>query len=731
AAFALGQIGHEPQALCQTLVGMLSDGEPSVSSTAADALVAIGAAAVPAVCQATQSENPKVRRQALLILRRIHTTEAIAITAVRRLLADDDDSVREQAYKNLVAMNAITVEEFIRALRDENRSIVVAATKCRVSKFGKEATAVVPELARLIEGDDAMLRGWAIRNVDELGPLARSAVPSLIQALDDESGSTRAAAVRALVNVGAEPDVMVPLLTRILAEINPSQSGAHSVAWAAARALLRLKPNAAKATVPMLVERLQDKDADIRQLAAWTLSGLGPDADAAVPALVEALQDDDVMVAWTAASALGKIGSKASPAVPGLIRALKHLNGSVREFAAVALGKIGPAAKAAVPHLLKVVTDQAKRSRVQDVGEMAVHRVQDVGEMAVHALGEIGPGAKQAIPVLIELVRGVGLFAPSNLLPIRKEALEALGKIGTGNRDALAAIHVALGDESAEFRGSAVWALIDIGSDPQAAVPALTQAMQDEHPYVRAVAALALGRIGSTHKSVVEVLIEALDDENHYVRTSAAQSLGQIGPRAKSAVPALLAAAGDRGNVPLNLTLYLSFRCCLSCGTDGCRRPINLWSLETVEKRGRHFRTLHNARSHRFPVPVEHVLRFHVGAGSEQFHAEGPYTVTSARVPRQVTLHLDEPCVLGKVFLDQRHVPVDHPALVFVLAFRRQVLKRRVENPRLAHRRPADHHRFAAGCGLHIAGVRHRLHIAIAGDGNIHGVNHLGDHVPF
>ena len=39
---------------------------------------------------------------------------------------------------------------------------------------------------------------------------------------------------------------------------------------------------------------------------------------------------------------------------------------------------------------------------------------------------------------------------------------------------------------------------------------------------------------------------------------------------------------------PLNLTLYLSFRCCLSCGTDGCVRPINLWSLETVEKRGCH-----------------------------------------------------------------------------------------------------------------------------------------------
>ncbi|MBT4865246.1 MAG: HEAT repeat domain-containing protein [Planctomycetaceae bacterium] len=376
AAVALGYIKQDLDNLSLTMVRWLSAADGDQRSTATFALVEIGSAAVPAVCEGTESENPETRRQALLILRKLRTADAIAITAVRGRLADDDDSVREQAYKNIIAMRVVTSEEFIRALRDKNRSIVIVATRWRVSEFGEEATAVLPDLRRFVEGDDSVLRGWAIRNINELGSIARSIEPSLIKVLDDESNSTRAAAVRALVSVGAEPDVVVPLLTKILADINPSQRDAHDLSRAAANALVALKPDAAKAIVSIFIKRLQDKDPGHRQFAAWTLACFGEAADAAVPALIEVLNDDEV--SSTAAHALGNIGSKARSAVPALIRALSHLKPSVRETAAVALGKIGPEAKAAVPRLQEIVKDEESQS---------------IWEAATTALQQIDPDA--------------------------------------------------------------------------------------------------------------------------------------------------------------------------------------------------------------------------------------------------------------------------------------------------------------------------------------------------
>jgi len=44
-------------------------------------------------------------------------------------------------------------------------------------------------------------------------------------------------------------------------------------------------------------------------------------------------------------------------------------------------------------------------------------------------------------------------------------------------------------------------------------------------------------------------------------------------------------------NIPLYLALYLVLWCCGSCSTDGCGRPISLWSLETVEKQGHRTRS--------------------------------------------------------------------------------------------------------------------------------------------
>jgi HEAT repeat protein len=100
-----------------------------------------------------------------------------------------------------------------------------------------------------------------------------------------------------------------------------------------------------KATVPALIEALEDKSAYVRSDAASALVQFGL---VAVHALLEVLKDEDVEARRQAASALVQFGLVA---VPALIEALKDKDVVARRQAAYALGRIGPEAKAAVPAL--------------------------------------------------------------------------------------------------------------------------------------------------------------------------------------------------------------------------------------------------------------------------------------------------------------------------------------------------------------------------------------------
>ena len=94
-----------------------------------------------------------------------------------------------------------------------------------------------------------------------------------------------------------------------------------------------------KRKVVELVKKLTDKDAKVRDSAAFVLGYIGP-ASETVPALVTALKDQDASVRHSAAAALGKIGPAAKDAVPALAAALEHEYKSMRHAAEEALKKI-------------------------------------------------------------------------------------------------------------------------------------------------------------------------------------------------------------------------------------------------------------------------------------------------------------------------------------------------------------------------------------------------------
>ena len=109
------------------------------------------------------------------------------------------------------------------------------------------------------------------------------------------------------------------------------------------RSLGKLRERApldAQAVVPLLLEGLEDEDADVRVVAATYLGILGDDADAAVPALIEGLSDEEPEVRAAAATALGSFGDAGARAIPALRKATRDRDEDVSREAGLALLKL-------------------------------------------------------------------------------------------------------------------------------------------------------------------------------------------------------------------------------------------------------------------------------------------------------------------------------------------------------------------------------------------------------
>ena len=110
----------------------------------------------------------------------------------------------------------------------------------------------------------------------------------------------------------------------------------------------------ASAHVPILSHFLtSDPSPEVRQVAAWALAYIEPDARLATPALFRAMKDTDDFVRCNALSALCVMRPDGGLMIPVLVAGLGDSAECVRMTAAHALGEYGPEARAAVPALLR------------------------------------------------------------------------------------------------------------------------------------------------------------------------------------------------------------------------------------------------------------------------------------------------------------------------------------------------------------------------------------------
>jgi HEAT repeat protein len=239
--------------------------------------------------------------------------------------------------------------------------------------MGRNASEVLPILMKALGTEDQNI------NVREVFvSIGSPSIPFLIGALSDESDYVRRNAVLMLDSLNGSETL--PALEQAFHE------GSPLAREAAAKALINLKIEA----VPFLIQMVKDEDEELRILAIETLGDIGPDAKEAIPAVIEARKTEaNYSPLVEAIDSFMLFMRKA--AVPALVETLKDEADYMRSWAVFNLGIDGYyAPDKSVPALIDALDDENY----------------DIRYEVVQALSRLGPSAREAIPELIEALRG-------------------------------------------------------------------------------------------------------------------------------------------------------------------------------------------------------------------------------------------------------------------------------------------------------------------------------------
>lgn len=147
--------------------------------------------------------------------------------------------------------------------------------------------------------------------------------------------------------------------------------------------LLALGSVGHESSLPVLVEYLDDPDADVRLKTLWSIGNIGaPAASDSAPAVAGALADEDEGVRAYAAYVIGTLDNDA--AVAPLAVSLNDSVGPVRWNAAVALARLG--SDAGIGELRRMVD----RDYLAASGDLNAQQQQDAMVAAIQALAMLG-----------------------------------------------------------------------------------------------------------------------------------------------------------------------------------------------------------------------------------------------------------------------------------------------------------------------------------------------------
>lgn len=279
---------------------------------------------------------------------------------------------------------------------------------------------------------------------------------------------------------------------------------------------------------PLFVSALAEPDGHVRRSAVYALGCLGSKSADTRRALETALGDRDAGVRQNAAWALGQYGTDV---LPLLKRALNDADSLVKRDAASALLQMDDADK--VHELLK------------DLLPLCRDASSEVRRATLNVLVRVvNPKDTEAIPPLVAAMDDTDVEN-------RRNAALALSNIG-GEETAKAVpiLLEAIKNGDSDLRRQSCLAIRNIGAKAAPAVPEMVRLLRDDPDVkMREHAALALGGIGAASESAIPALVAKIKDksEKRDVRVECAMALSRIGPvnGAVAVVPELLTVLGD------------------------------------------------------------------------------------------------------------------------------------------------------------------------------------------
>ena len=510
AAAMFHAMGHGPEAFQEhareqvpALVELLSDRHPaSVRAAAAKALAELG----------------------------YHAREALP--QLVELLRESDRDVRWAAVRALGQLEEHAqevVSRLVEILRDARPGPHVREAVADVLwRFEEHAEGALPEIIILLENERWRVRQLAVRALGRLGEDARTAVRELAELIGDDDENVRGEVIRALGKLGEHAKETVPRLIELLR----GEGSEPYVQEYAAYALGMLGVHA-KEAVPGLLLLLSSQEVDVRAAAVWSLGQLWVHNKVAAPELpmklFELLTIDEQEVRATAIKALAQLASYADEAVPWpaekLVQLLRDNSRRVREAAVYALKDLAANVDEVVPGLVRLLRDGEAGSRAR--------------ASSADSLGRLGGLAREAVPVLVEVISG-------DESEVRSAAVNALRNLGEHAREAVPELVKLLHHRESYVRDSALRAIGELGEYADGAIPELVRLMSHGKWHVRESAAEALeylaGHVTAGAAGLVTELVRLMRDRasQQSVRVAAAKFLGGLGAYAKEAVPDLV-----------------------------------------------------------------------------------------------------------------------------------------------------------------------------------------------
>lgn len=418
-----------------------------VLNAALDLLGSLRADVIPGLLALLADADAEVRAYALIALAQQRAPESIQ--PVLRCLDDPDPNVRFNAVECLGRLQALeAIEPLLKILRARDFYLSFAALDA-LARIGTSTAA--DEISRLV--GDELIGAAAVEALGYIGGI--SAVPVILDWLETPGGEAGPAvaalcalnrdrpgdpagvhAVPYLVSEAIGRAGQEKLLAALAAETRkPAQAGRVSLlqdlvtaaGWLlgqpgggkqpAARAefivgarrqliLLLGAPQlreqaldalkrSGKESIPALVEKLSDPDAEARRAVLAALGSIGDPS--AVPALLAALQNEEGDLPAVAAGALGKIGDRA--AFDALCAQLDHPSALVRQSVIGAINSLGHPG-----HTAKMV-------------ELAQHGSPPAREAAIRSLGYFGDA--RGLEVALQASQDA-------LIGVRQAAIESL-----------------------------------------------------------------------------------------------------------------------------------------------------------------------------------------------------------------------------------------------------------------------------------------------------------------